>query len=195
MLKLNLSQILVDGIKDLIRIFFNTLRYHEFYKKIKIEMNLTQKHLYCWRNQIQQEIDFSIIAENDLHLTGNNFDSIKSLEIMLRDSNLIFFSHSVDPYHLMLNKVTIEQTKRFIVFNRILSNGCSGYCVPLDFAKKFVDVVTKLPDLVLLPVDLMIVAIGWELERRNKLDLSTVFIFPSDFIHLSGGGLESRVQI
>jgi hypothetical protein len=195
MLEMGFFQVVFDLLKDLIRMFSNILRYQRFYNKLKIEMYLTQKHIYCWRSQIQNEINFSLIVENDLHLTGNKYRSINLLKSMIESPNLIFFSHSVDPFHLMLDKVTVQKSDHFILLNKLLSNGSSGYSVPLTVAKRFVDTISKLPDLTLLPVDFMIVAIGLELEKIGGMDISTIFIHPSDFIHLSDSKFVSTVQI
>jgi hypothetical protein len=195
MLKMNFAQIIADGSKGLLKLLTNMLRYRNLYLKVKIEMYLTQKHIYCWRSQIQNEINFSLIVENDLHLTGNKYRSINLLKSMIESPNLIFFSHSVDPFHLMLDKVTVQKSDHFILLNKLLSNGSSGYSVPLTVAKRFVDTISKLPDLTLLPVDFMIVAIGLELEKIGGMDISTIFIHPSDFIHLSDSKFVSTVQI
>ena len=194
MLKMGFFQVVCDLWKDLIRMFSNIIRYQKFYKKLKIEMYLTQKHLYCWRNQVQENVN-SIIVENDLYLNSNSSQTIKNLQSELDSERVIFFSHSIRLEDLMLNSIMKNRTDYKILFSKIVSNGSSGYLLPVGIASLFIEVLTKKPGLAVLPVDFLIVAIGIELEKLNKKGLETLFIYPSDFVHLSGSQLKSRVQI
>ncbi len=194
MLKMGFFQVVCDLCKDLIRMFSNIIRYQKFYKKLKIEMYLTQKHLYCWRNQVQENVS-SIIVENDLSHISNSYQSIKNLQSEIHSDRVVFFSHSVLLENLMLDRIIKNRTDYKILFSKIVSNGCSGYLLPVGIANLFIEVLTKKPWLVLLPVDFLIVAIGIELEKLDKKGLETLFIYPSDFVHLSGLQLKSRVQI
>jgi hypothetical protein len=194
MLEMGFFQIISDSWKDVIRLFTNIFRYQKFYNKLQIEMYLTQKHLYCWRNQVQENVN-SIIVENDLYLNSNSNQTIKNLQSELDSERVIFFSHSIRLEDLMLNSIMKNRTDYKILFSKIVSNGCSGYLLPVGIASLFIEVLTKKPSMALLPIDFLIVAIGIELERLDKLHLETLFIYPSDFIHLSGSQLKSGVQI
>ena len=194
MLKMSFSQVVYDFWKDVIRLVSDILRFQKFYNKLKIEMYLTQKHLYCWRNQVQENVN-SIIVENDLSLITNSNQTIKLLQSEIHSDRVVFFSHSVRLENLMLERIIKNRTDSKILFSKIVSNGCSGYILPVGFANLFIEVLTKKPGLAVLPVDFLIVAIGIELEKLNKKGLETLFLYPSDFVHLSGSQLKSRVQI
>jgi hypothetical protein len=193
--KLKFSQIVVDTIKDVLQIFTIFIKFKSLYKKILIEMNLTQKHLYCWRDQVQKSLSTSIIIENDLSWKTNSNKTIENLKYAIKRNNFVMFGHSVIWVHLMLDNISNTQSANLKICNRIVSNGTSGYLLPLEITELFLEVVTKMPNLTLLTPDYLIVALGIELEKLGQTNFQTVFLYPSDFIPLSGSIFNSEVQI
>jgi hypothetical protein len=193
-LKLNLAQTTIDGVKDLVRIFLNVINTQIMYEKIKKEMYLSQKHIYCWRNQIQNKISFSIISENDLCLMGNDNQSLDKLLVDIDSIDLCVFSHSVEVKHLMLDNIIKEISQNSIVYRKIISNGTSGYTISLSLCKHFIEILSKFPELNLLTPDFLIFALGLEIDKYLQKDIETKFIYPSDFIHLSGSKFKSELE-
>ena len=192
--ELKYSQIIADSINDIIMMGCAQFYFNSFYSKIKNEMFLTQKHLYIWRNIINSKIDNAIITENDLTLMGNENKSLETLKDTIFSSKLIVFSHSVKLSDLMLNKLLKINQGKILRFQHILSNGSSGYVISLELARQLNEIVTKTPSLALLPIDYLIVAAGLEITQKFNISAETIFIYPSDFVHLSGEKLRSTLR-
>ena len=94
----------------------------------------------------------------------------------------------------MLNKLLKINQGKILRFQHILSNGSSGYVISLELARQLNEIVTKTPSLALLPIDYLIVAAGLEITQKFNISAETIFIYPSDFVHLSGEKLRSTLR-
>jgi hypothetical protein len=192
--KLKYGQILADSIKEFITMIYALFYFNSFYSRIKNEMFLTRKHLYIWHNIIISKIENAIITENDLTLEGNKNGSLEILKDTMTSGKLIIFSHSIKLPDLMVDKLLTIDQGNTLRFQQILSNGSSGYAISLDLAKQLNEVVTKMPSLALLPIDYLLVAVGLKITQNFNRSTETIFIYPSDFVHLSSGKLASTLR-